>query len=160
VNAEPEKLNCAPVRKVLDFPPCTSAQSPKKAKLRTGAQSKPKAQKQKTSAKVRTGAQTDESETLKSLLPSPPSGWWWVVDADASGFKIKLRWREGAPPHSVVFPRLGKKEFKTLMEVSSEDRQWLITDRIHADLIAKDRRDIARRLGFESGDHRQSLAAG
>lgn len=133
-----QKADCPPVgnhdpKVVLSF------------KLPTRRQKKVKANKQKPSQTLPTGGQ-DETEWIKSLLPTAKTGDWWEAPADDQGIKIKYRWRAGGQKHSYVFRRLGKRQIEILKGHSYERQVWLIADRIFGELKSKNRHDVATRL--------------
>ena len=115
-------------------------------KLPSGGQKKATSGKRKTSSRLPTGGQDDETEWLKSLLPTAKKGDWWETPADDQGLKIKYRWRVGSQKNTYVFRRLGKRHIQTLKGQPYERQVWLIADRIFGELQSKDRGDVAARL--------------
>lgn len=116
--------------------------------LPTSGQKEIKPRKKRHLPTLPTSGQND----LKSLMPTLPNGFWWECPADDKGFKIRLRWRGGQPPHTHVFARVGKQEFQTLKEMKEDERRWNITDRIKGELLRKDKRELAHRIGLIAGN--------
>jgi len=146
VGNEPKKRKPRAKKNVLSF------------KLPTGGQKKTIGGKQKTSPKLPTGGQTDETEWLKSILPTAQIGCWWETPADDKGFKIKLRWRVKGEKDSYVFRRLGKHEAETLKEKTYERQCWLIADRIFGELQTERRPDVAARIRLDARHDRVASA--
>jgi hypothetical protein len=134
VGAEEKKMKLRPKKNVIQF------------KLPTGGQKKRSRGKEKTSVKLPTGGQTEETEWLKTVLPSAQTGCWWETPADDKGFKIKFRWRAGGQKGTYIFRRLGKHEIQTLKEKSYERQCWLIADRIFGELALERRADVTARI--------------
>lgn len=139
-----KKKHRSPVSKVLNFPMLTGEQTGKKLKLLTGEQKKTKDGKQKTSAPLLTGEQTDD---LKPFLPEPEAGFYWEAPADDKGFKIKLRWRNADKKlECYVFRRLGKRQLQTLRKGTHEEQRSDLADRLTGELIEAGRFDLAARI--------------
>lgn len=119
----------APLPNVVEFP---------KPRLVEPATSKPRAAKSKPKTAKPAGKQKRSTETdeLDLMLPSLPSGFWWETAANAKGFKIDLRWREGGKKTGHTFSRLGKFEHQSLLEESYEERCATIYDRLVGELLA------------------------
>lgn len=142
--SNPKKAWRSPVSKVLKFPSLTGEHDGGQTPLLTGEQRKSKRGKQKTSALLLTG---EQAESLKAILPSCDSGFWWDAPADDKGFKIKLRWRDGNKKQkSYVFARLGKHELNTLRKGSIYEQRADLYDRLTGELIEAGRSDLAERI--------------
>lgn len=88
----------------------------------------------------------------KQLLPTPETGSWWECPANDEGWQLKLRWRDGEPPYTYVFARVGKNEFQTWKELPGNERNWIVKDRLKSELRTNGKRDVAKRIGLAVGD--------
>lgn len=152
--SKPKKARRSLVSKVLNFPMLTGEQVEKRADLLTGEQKKPKSRKQRASALLLTGEQTED---LKPFLPVLDSGFWWEAPADAKGFKIKLRWRDADKKQQCyVFRRLGKFELQTLRKGTYEEQRSDLADRLTGELIQNGRTELTARIKAEPQNHSRS----
>lgn len=122
--------------------------TPQEPDLRTRAQRIVKSRKKRELLNLRSSAQNDP----KPLLPTPETGSWWACPAQDEGWQIKLRWRDGEPPYSYVFARVGKNEFQTWKELEENERNWIIKDRLRSELRTNRKPDVAKRIGLTLGD--------
>jgi len=119
-----------------------------KPDLPTSEQPKVKSRKKRELLDLPTSEQND----VKPLLPTPETGSWWECPANDKGFQVKLRWRDGEPPFSYVFARVGKFEFQSWKELPENERRRTIADRLESELHTKGRNDVAARIGLAIGD--------